>query len=137
MIIVSLTLPQTQNGTVDKNLKVTVVCGAMTAFYTSAELLGGGILACVDTQEEYNNNVRAEAEIQFRRDCVLASGNSLYDVCAGTFDDGERNYKVVNAFATPNEVLEYVGTHGLKSYAFCVVQKDGKEWNIAEFDPVV
>lgn len=122
-------------GVIQKDIRVVVSNGSLTAHYTSRQLLGGGIMACVDSQFEYDENTKAEAKRQFKMDCALACGANIYNLMAGSDSDGdERNIKVSHTFADPYDLVSYVTRNRLTLYAFCVVQvNDGEEQDYSDW----
>lgn len=122
-------------GVIQKESTVVVSNGVLTAHYTSRQLLGGGLEACVDSQTEYDENAKKAAVLQFKLDCARAADAVTYEVCAGTFEDeGERNYKVCATFADPVDLASYVTRYKLTLYPFCVVQtSNGKEYDYVQW----
>ncbi len=114
-------------GVIQKNIRVVVSNGSLTAHYTSKQLLGGGIMACVDSQFEYDENTKAEAKRQFKMDCALACGANIYSLMAGSEGDDGRNIKVSHTFADPYDLVSYVTRNRLTLYPFCVVQVNDEE----------
>lgn len=106
---------------------VVVSNGRLMATYTFRELLGGGLKFCVDSQIEFNTNVREAAIQQFRLDCTAVVGQHPFIVDAGhvALSDGEHDCKYYNSFSSYEEAERCVLAEKLNTYEYChIVHKD-------------
>lgn len=121
---------------VNRIITVLVSNGVVSATYQATSLLGGGLKACVDTQEEYDRNTREAAVQQFKIDCALAIGLPLYNVDAGNYyhEDGEciRNSKYCDSFATLQDAIAEIESNNIGAYPYCVIEYAGKETNYSD-----
>ena len=123
-------------GGVNKIITVLVSNGIVSASYQATVLLGGGLKACVDTQEEYDRNATEAAIKRFKIDCASAIGLPLYNVDAGNYyiDNGKsgRNSKYCDSFATMQEAIAAIDSNNIAAYPYCVIEYDGKEVNYVD-----